>query len=305
MSNPEDYRGLALGIVVGVLGIAAAILLPRLARPASLQDVALRDARARIGAGDPTGAYAILAACAFKDRTACECADGAEELAVDANRSRDGLKVLIGMKSCTSPRHIGGMAEAQVGAGLPDQGLMTAEQALARNPDEPHACFAKAWALSTKAPSPEALGLAQKAVDGGRGLPALLLLATLRAGAGDKAGERQALEQAARARPDDAHVAYDIGVMEAESGEHHYRQAREAFLHALALDPKLVDARYQLAVLTITAKAYDEARHDVDELAAIAPDDPRIPGLRAALAAVQKAKLEAAPNAGSLVVSRP
>jgi len=82
--------------------------------------------------------------------------------------------------------------------------------------------------------------------------------------------------------PDNPRVAFDMGVVAQSEG--HYREAREAYLHALALDPTMADARYNLVVLTHSIKADDEARHHLDELAAISPGDPRIPAMRAALA---------------------
>lgn len=62
-----------------------------------------------------------------------------------------------------------------------------------------------------------------------------------------------------------------------------YHEAREGYLRALSLDPKMADARYQLALLTHAARADEEARYNLEQLEAIAPNDPRLPGLRATL----------------------
>ncbi len=281
MSDKEDHRGLALALVVGVVGLVAAFTAPRLVRSGPEQGPIAR-ARSQRAAGDKAGALATLLKCAKDAPQACQCIAEAGELAVDINHYSEAVHPMRHTKAvCTSPRNTGGLAEILVAAGDLEEGLKTADEALAQAPDEPHACFAKAWALSAKGSSPEAVDLAERAVRGGRGVPALLVLASLRAGAGDRKGERVALEQARRIDANDPRVEYDVGLLEA--GDRHYREAREAFLHALALDPKLADARYQLVVLTHSVKADDEAQHHLDELAAIAPGDPRLPGLRAEL----------------------
>jgi Flp pilus assembly protein TadD len=62
-----------------------------------------------------------------------------------------------------------------------------------------------------------------------------------------------------------------------------FHDAREGYLNALALDPTLADARYNLAILTHSAGANEEASHDLAELEKIAPGDPRIAQLKALL----------------------
>jgi Flp pilus assembly protein TadD len=79
----------------------------------------------------------------------------------------------------------------------------------------------------------------------------------------------------------DAQAAFEAGVAAQKLGRFH--DAREAYLRALALDPAQVDARYNLAVLTHGVGADDEARHHLQELESVAPQDRRIAGLRAAL----------------------
>jgi Flp pilus assembly protein TadD len=104
----------------------------------------------------------------------------------------------------------------------------------------------------------------------------------LRFRSGDIQGARQAFDDAAKIAPSNARVVYDVALVAQNQGR--YREAREGYLKALSIDPKMVDARYNLAVLTHAAGADDEARHHLDALAAIAPGDPRIAGLRAMLA---------------------
>jgi tetratricopeptide (TPR) repeat protein len=81
------------------------------------------------------------------------------------------------------------------------------------------------------------------------------------------------------AGPDPARAAFERALAAQQMGRFH--EAREGYLRALALDPNLADARYQLALLTHAANAQDESRHDLAELERIAPGDPRISSLRA------------------------
>lgn len=135
-----------------------------------------------------------------------------------------------------------------------------------------------AWALGSGA---EAKALAQRAVDGGRGVPALLFLGSLRMNEGDLVGALMAFERAGQLAPNDARVPFDIALVAQKQGR--FRDAREGYLRALAIDPKMADARYNLALLTHGVGANDEANHDLDELERIAPGDARIGALRETL----------------------
>ena len=63
-----------------------------------------------------------------------------------------------------------------------------------------------------------------------------------------------------------------------------FNKAREGYLAALRADPRMGDARYNLALLTLRHGAVDEARHHAGKLAEIAPADPRNAGLARILA---------------------
>jgi Flp pilus assembly protein TadD len=82
--------------------------------------------------------------------------------------------------------------------------------------------------------------------------------------------------------PDDAHAVYDLALVADRRQQYH--DAREGYLRALRLDPQMADARYNLAVLTFSRGAVQEAQHDADEFAARYPNDPRILPLRRMLA---------------------
>jgi tetratricopeptide (TPR) repeat protein len=270
------HRALGLAMIVGIGGAVVAVTATRASRPT--EERAVRLASAQRAAGDRAGALASLLACATRAPRACACADDAAELAIDLGRYPEAWQALEHSECAPSPRHLGARAEALVATGRVLEGAHDADEALALDAREPHACFARAWALGT---GPEARALAQRAVDGGRGVPALLLTGSLRMNDGDLAGALMAFEQAEQLAPSDARTAFNVALVAQKQGR--FRDAREGYLRALALDPKMADARYNLVLLTHGVGANDEANHDLDELERIAPDDARIGALRATL----------------------
>jgi tetratricopeptide (TPR) repeat protein len=245
------------------------------------EDSILEQVKSQLAAADRKGALATLVQCVTSDPAACRCIDQAMELGMDLGRFDDARAAAERSHYCQSARDLGGRAEVHAAIGRTDDALREADRVFAMDADEPYAWFARAWALSDKGEAHDALAAAEKAVKLGRGVPALILLGKLRGGAQDTAGALDAFDQAAKLAPNDARVAFDLGVVQQTAG--HYRESREAYLHALSLDPGLADARYNLALLTHSIGASDEAHHHLDALVAMAPDDPRIPALRTAL----------------------
>src|SRR5439155_19756846 len=84
--------------------------------------------------------------------------------------------------------------------------------------------------------------------------------------------------------PMNARATYDLALIAHKRGQYH--DAREGYLQALKLDPKYLEARYNLVLLTHANGAEAEAQHHFIEFALAAPGDPRVAGLRAALAAI-------------------
>lgn len=64
-----------------------------------------------------------------------------------------------------------------------------------------------------------------------------------------------------------------------------YREARQGFLQVLRSNPRHIDARFNLATLTASVGAREEAQHHLDQLLAITPvGDPRLGLAKAELA---------------------
>jgi tetratricopeptide (TPR) repeat protein len=276
-SNP--WQGAFIALLIGAAGVLLAVVSTR---STSSEDAALTSARAQRSGGHDVDALAGLLACSRDNPRACRCADEGEQVAVDLGLYREAWAAVEHAQCDEGPRHLGARAEALVANDRTAEGVLAADAALARDPGEPHACYARAWAMSSGGSPSQALSFADRAVAAGRGLPALLLAGMLRFRSGDIQGARQAFDDAAKIAPSNARVVYDVALVAQNQGR--YREAREGYLKALSIDPKMVDARYNLAVLTHAAGADDEARHHLDALAAIAPGDPRIAGLRAMLA---------------------
>ena len=228
-------------------------------------------------AGDAEGEGTILRGCATARAGTCRCADAFAANALDRDRSSDALETVArALEQCGPTAARNGMRAEALASLLPRDAALAADAALAEDPNEPHALYAKA----AVDPSPEARrAYAVRAVEHGRGARANLQLGVLLLGSGDLDGAAAAFEAVLRASPADARATYDLALVAQRRGR--YRDAREGYLRALALNPGLVDARYNLVVLTHAGGFDDEARHHLDKLIAA---DPRYPGILQATA---------------------
>ena len=69
--------------------------------------------------------------------------------------------------------------------------------------------------------------------------------------------------------PNDVPALYDLALV--DQTENRYHAAREGYLRVLRLEPRNLDARYNLAVLTQSIGARAEAQHHVAEFEKVAP----------------------------------
>jgi Flp pilus assembly protein TadD len=120
------------------------------------------------------------------------------------------------------------------------------------------------------------------AIDGGSDVSSLLRSGIAALDADDPEGAAALFREVLEHDPENVPATYDLALCADRIGNYH--DAREGYLATLRLDRSYADARYNLALLTYRAGALPEARHHLDELAAIAPDDARIAPLRASLA---------------------
>ncbi len=286
-------NGSIVGAVIGVLMLLLAY--PRLSNRGAMWTTVLENdpgneiAASHVAKAQELGNRALAAktwkTCAQNNPIACACVAGAMDASLVEMHPDEALRIFAASgTSCTDRADVSGLrAEALVLFGDVDAGAKVAAELLAKNPVEPHALYAQALALSNKGDTVGSKLAAKRAVDAGRGPPAQLLLASLLIAQNDLDGADALLKSLVAADPNNAFARYDQGLV-ADKRER-YHDAREAYLAALQLDPKLVDARYNLALLTLRSGFKPEAQHHLEKLIEIAPNDPRIPALSALIAA--------------------
>jgi Flp pilus assembly protein TadD len=274
-------------IAIGAASLARAA--PRIASRSSLWrealtlnpgdvSAALRVSEERRGTHDRRGALEVLLACSRVNSSACGCAEAAASDAIDLGRFADARAALEASTACArTPHRIALEAETAIGGGSVAEGRRQADVACALDPNDAHALYARGWATMLAGEAQQARPDAERAVQLGRGEPANLLLGLLLFGAGDLAGAEAQFRAALTSAPDDPRATYDLALVADRRQQFH--DAREGYLRALRLDPTMADARVNLAVLTYSRGAVDEAQHHVEELLKIAPNDARIPSL--------------------------
>jgi tetratricopeptide (TPR) repeat protein len=148
--------------------------------------------------------------------------------------------------------------------------------------------YALALTLDRQGQSAEALQEAERAVDGGAGRDAALLLGALaiRGGALDVA--EKALAPLIAASPGDAEAQYNLALIAHRRDR--YNEARQGYLAALRADPTMADARFNLVDLTLRHHVIDEARHHARKFAEARPNDPRNAVLTQRIAAAAAAR---------------
>jgi len=240
-------------------------------------------AEERLRAGRPLEAASALEGCLRANPRACTCVLAGMRAAVDSERAQDAVNIAERAgAACGSDDAILGLnAEALVSTGRTNPGAVLAEQVLLRRPRDEHALLAKSLSLGALGDWRGAASFARQAIDAGRGVPAQLFAAVAAMESNDLDGARTMLRPLVAANPTNARARYNLALIADRKNE--YREAREGYLSTLQLDPKMVDARYNLALLTLRAGAKSEAQHHLGKLIEIAPHDPRINALGAAI----------------------
>jgi tetratricopeptide (TPR) repeat protein len=229
-------------------------------------------------------ALGALLACTHLHPESCPCAERAASEAIDDGRYRDARRLLDGSDACgRTARRIALNAEALVGTSALDDGEREVERALEHDPNDAHAVYARAWAVSLRGRPADARADAERAVALGRGIPAELLLGTILYGSGDLAGADAQFQGVLAKDPNSVQATYDRALVADRLS--HYHDAREGYLHTLQLDPANADARYNLVLLTHGHGATLEAKHHYDVFVTSYPGDRRSEQLRQVLSA--------------------
>jgi len=289
-SSRERAGWAAAAVVFGLLGVAAsyrrigsadALLVAALRSEPGNETLALRFRDAEQRRGDARGAAQTLRACVSANADACGCALPLLDAALErgAYAEAGGILVRAAPRCREAPRASGMLAEALAGGGELAAARQAADIALAKDRSDPHALYAKALLAEQDADLTLARHLLERAITAGRGGRARVDLGALLFKSGELAGARRLFEATLHDDPNDVPALYDLALV--DQTENHYHPAREGYLKVLRLDPKNLDARYNLAVLTQAIGARSEAEHHVAEFEkAAAPGDTRLAALK-------------------------
>jgi tetratricopeptide (TPR) repeat protein len=221
-----------------------------------------------------TAGLEILSTCMRLHPDACVCAEGAASEAIDAGRYQDARHAMDVSDTCPRrARRIALSAEALIGTAALDDGEREAQRAVEHDANDPHAVYARAWAVTLRGRPLDARADAERAVSLGRGIPAELLLGSILYGASDFAGADAQFQRVLAEDPASVQATYDHALI--ADRQLRYHDAREGYLRTLQLDPKNADARYNLVLLTHAHGATLEAKHHLEAFQSSYPGDPR------------------------------
>jgi tetratricopeptide (TPR) repeat protein len=233
-------------------------------------------------AGAPDDAAKIRAACDHP-RDACDCVALAARKGLDENLGTPTLDVLEKSEEpCKKRPPLAGMqAEALARVARFEEARYRADVVMRAVPNDMYANFALALAAFEKQSLKEAEPPARKALEAGRGAEADRLLGRIALATGNFDEARGHFLKVLAGRPNDAAAAFSAAICSANLKR--YNEAREGFVRVVRIDPKHVEARIYLATMALQIGATMEAQHHIEKLAEVAPNEPRLGRLRAAL----------------------
>lgn len=174
-------------------------------------------------------------------------------------------------------RTLATLARARLHAGDAAAAERCARQGIAESGPEAGLSYVLALALDAQGRSEEAAQAARDAAELGHGSDAELLAGALAIAGGDLDEAQRWLAPLARQKPVDPRVHYNLALVADRRGD--YNAAREGYLQALRADPKLAEARHNVALLTWRAGVMNEAHHHASRFLEAFPTDPRGPEL--------------------------
>jgi tetratricopeptide (TPR) repeat protein len=230
--------------------------------------------QAPLRARDFSAAREVLDRCLVANPSSCACL--ARRSQIDLRR-RDAEAALQdardAMAACPSdPGARTALVAALSYRGDAVEAEVEARAGLAQR-DDPRLHYALALAFDRQGKRAEALEEGKRAVDGGAGRDAALLLGAMAINAGDLELAARALAPVIAADANDAEAQYDLALVADKTND--FNKARQGYLAALRADPHMADARYNLALLTLRHGVVDEARHHAQKFGELAPADPR------------------------------
>jgi tetratricopeptide (TPR) repeat protein len=213
---------------------------------------------------------------AAADGDRCRYAETAARAALDADLPALVRPLLdAAPKGCAQKAtYLGESAEALARAGEKDDAKQAAKQALSSDPKNAYAELALARVSYDDNQMKACSEHASNALALGRGAEADRLLGRTLLALGKLPEAEAHYQSVLKANPNDIEAAFSSAVCNDKLD--HYTAAREGFLQALRIDPKHVEARRYLVLLTYRAGAKAEARHHLAKLAEILPKDSQV-----------------------------
>ena len=200
----------------------------------------------------------------------CGCVTSAARALLDADIGKEALAVLqAAPKLCGQPP-AGMRAEALVRS-KDASGGAAAQAVIAADPQDSFAHQALALLAYREGKQPEAMKEVTLARGAGRGGAAILLQGLVSFTDGDLGAAHSTFSELVKLWPSDLVARYNLALVAQKLGRFH--DSREGYLSVIADDPKYLDARFNLGVLTWQAGAIDEARHHLEKLREVAPKE--------------------------------
>jgi tetratricopeptide (TPR) repeat protein len=279
----DPRRALGVGALVGVLlttvGIARFSSRVEMWRRIAQRDPASEQAALALAHTRGTDTRAVLLRCVEAASANCACA---RELANLPSEPAHDAWVLSVSPACRADASIAAKVLRSLLLRGDNDGVLGATDAiLARTPNDANALIARATAQWRTNDPNTALMTARRALGGPRNLDAHMLVGNLLLARKDLDGAAAEFAAALAADPNHAPAHYNRALI--ADMRNRYDEAREGYLAALRIEPGLSDARYNLVLLTRRFGVAAEAQHHLELLAKIAPNDPRLPRLRALL----------------------
>jgi tetratricopeptide (TPR) repeat protein len=249
------------------------------AAPAPVVQVAdpVKDADAKLAAGDADGAIKALEAAATTNGSAAlklgvlREGRGELDLAVDAYKA--AAATLTGPAKGEA---LGRMAVAQDARGMAETGV-TAEAALAADPEGLWPTIAASRHRVHEGKPDEAIALAQKAVTAGGGAAATAALAHAQEAKGDMAAAEASYRQAIAADPNAMGATVGLATVLRKTGRS--AEAEPMLAKVIEASPGAIEAYKEMARVKLAQNRPQEALADANLAAAMAENDPEAEAL--------------------------
>lgn len=232
-------------------------------------------------AGKSARAISLGGECARQEP--CTCVRTALTAALDEELQDVVLQGSEALFAQCEPGELDGLrAEGLARARSVEDATTLARARLQKEAKDPYALYALAHAFYVAGDSAQASQLVHQAIAARRGETAHLLAGLIAYSVRDFPEATRQFRKMLELNPASVAGHYNLGV--AALAQNQYRDARESFLAALRYNPKHKEARQNLAIVTHSRGAQDEAKHHLAEYAKLVePSDPQLAQLRARL----------------------